>query len=117
MPDKLPIIAMYKNRASYNCFKFTCKRAKKDKNNAHGSLLQLFPAHRRISDVVLFLTLGEALTLMGTVLTGLFGLIGCCRGLGRLLSEQEQAMIVSGFCYTLSKALFSKSPSSFQNGY
>jgi len=49
--------------------------------------------HRRISDTVLFLTLGEALTLMGTVLTGVFGLIGCCRGLGRLLAEQEQAMM------------------------
>lgn len=50
---------------------------------------------RHTADAILFLTLGEVLTLMGTVLTGLFGLIGCCRGFGRLLHAQERLLLVS----------------------
>uniref|UniRef100_A0A914UV99 Uncharacterized protein n=1 Tax=Plectus sambesii TaxID=2011161 RepID=A0A914UV99_9BILA len=48
---------------------------------------------RRVTDAVLFLTLGEVLALMGTILTGLFGLIGCCRGFGRLLHAQERLLL------------------------
>lgn len=32
---------------------------------------------------------------MGTVVTGILGLIGCCRGFGRLLQAQEEMILVS----------------------
>ncbi len=60
---------------------------------------------RRIPDAMLFLTLGEVLALMGTVLTGLFGLIGCCRGFGRLLHAQETLLLVSSRGHLFSQLL------------
>ncbi|VDK19630.1 unnamed protein product [Anisakis simplex] len=45
--------------------------------------------HHNAADAVLLLTTGEALSMMGTVLTGVLGLVGCCRGFGRLLHALE----------------------------
>ncbi|EFO15391.2 hypothetical protein LOAG_13120 [Loa loa] len=45
------------------------------------------------SDAALVFALGEVLCIMGTVLTGIFGLIGCCRGFGRLLHAQEKMIL------------------------
>ncbi|VDP23932.1 unnamed protein product [Onchocerca flexuosa] len=52
------------------------------------------PVHGFPSNPVLGYALGEGLCLMGTVFTGIFGLIGCCRGFGRLFYAQEKMMLV-----------------------
>uniref|UniRef100_A0A0R3RPN5 Transmembrane protein n=1 Tax=Elaeophora elaphi TaxID=1147741 RepID=A0A0R3RPN5_9BILA len=49
--------------------------------------------HSATSDTALVFALGEMLCIMGTVLTGIFGLIGCCRGFGRLLHAQEKMIL------------------------
>ncbi|VDN00294.1 unnamed protein product, partial [Onchocerca ochengi] len=42
---------------------------------------------------MLGIALGEGLCLIGTAFTGIFGLIGCCRGFGRLFYAQEKMML------------------------
>ncbi len=46
------------------------------------------------SDVILFLELGESLSLLGTILTGLFGMVACCKGFGRILAFQDRKILV-----------------------
>uniref|UniRef100_A0A0M3IGA9 Transmembrane protein n=1 Tax=Ascaris lumbricoides TaxID=6252 RepID=A0A0M3IGA9_ASCLU len=60
--------------------------------DAHSQLY--YAVHHNVADLVLLLTLGEVLSIMGTVLTGVLGLIGCCRGFGRLLHAQEKMIMV-----------------------
>ncbi|KHN70993.1 hypothetical protein Tcan_17555 [Toxocara canis] len=59
--------------------------------DAHSQIYD--PVRRNAADAVLLLTLGEVLSMMGTVLTGVLGLIGCCRGFGRLLHAQEKMIM------------------------
>uniref|UniRef100_A0A8R1XTU9 Uncharacterized protein n=1 Tax=Onchocerca volvulus TaxID=6282 RepID=A0A8R1XTU9_ONCVO len=42
---------------------------------------------------MLQISLGEGLCLIGTVFTGILGLIGCCRGFGRMFYAQEKMML------------------------
>uniref|UniRef100_A0AAF5RXI2 Transmembrane protein n=1 Tax=Wuchereria bancrofti TaxID=6293 RepID=A0AAF5RXI2_WUCBA len=49
--------------------------------------------HSTTSDAALVFALGEVVCIMGTVLTGIFGLICCCRGFGRLLHAQEKMIL------------------------
>ncbi|KAL3989830.1 putative integral membrane protein [Acanthocheilonema viteae] len=49
--------------------------------------------HSATSDAALMFALGEVLCIIGTILTGIFGLIGCCRGFGRLLHAQEKMIL------------------------
>jgi len=48
--------------------------------------------HLSISGAMMILALGEVVTMMGTVVTGVLGLVGCCRGFGRMLQAQEQLL-------------------------
>ncbi|KAL6724925.1 hypothetical protein Aduo_019765 [Ancylostoma duodenale] len=46
-------------------------------------------------NALLALIVVEMVSLMGTVFTGVFGMIACCRGLGKMLHHMEQ-LIVAG---------------------
>ncbi|MCP9257829.1 hypothetical protein DINM_001079 [Dirofilaria immitis] len=45
------------------------------------------------SDAVMILALGEVISIIGTIFTGIFGLVGCCRGFGQLLHAQEKMIL------------------------
>jgi hypothetical protein len=74
-------------------------------NNAVMSICTYFAClaihyqHLSISGAMMLLTLGEVVTMMGTVLTGILGLVGCCRGFGRMLQAQEQLLEVGVYLF------------------
>uniref|UniRef100_A0A1I7X458 Membrane-associated protein n=1 Tax=Heterorhabditis bacteriophora TaxID=37862 RepID=A0A1I7X458_HETBA len=49
---------------------------------------------RTSPNIVLVLMVVEVVAMIGTVFTGVFGMIACCRGLGKLLHQQEQMIMV-----------------------
>uniref|UniRef100_A0A915PIZ8 Uncharacterized protein n=1 Tax=Setaria digitata TaxID=48799 RepID=A0A915PIZ8_9BILA len=60
---------------------------------SHLCTCQQCAVHTTTSDLALVCALGEILCIMGTVLTGIFGLIGCCRGFGRLFHTLEKMIL------------------------
>ncbi|VDM78113.1 unnamed protein product [Strongylus vulgaris] len=48
-------------------------------------------------NALLALVVVEMVSLMGTVFTGVFGMIACCRGLGKMLHHMEQLIMASRY--------------------
>ncbi|CAJ0609024.1 unnamed protein product [Cylicocyclus nassatus] len=48
-------------------------------------------------NALLVLIVVEMVSLMGTVFTGVFGMIACCRGLGKMLHHMEQLIVANRY--------------------